>query len=166
MKKLFIISLVFIISLQLIKAQEEPMQNVWLELGSLSFSPTTYEQGVGVNIALKYQLNMWLTSFHHHNYADRELAHGGLGLLTRSDHYKSADFMFGITNRKCGFGHASVSTGLGLFYGDISNQDFRTIGWPIMLASSVNLFPYLGINLKVFANINPKHSLIGFGMDI
>lgn len=158
--------IIFTICFQFLKAQEEPMHNLWIELGSLSFSPTKYDQGVGVNISFKQQLNRLLTSFHYHDYVDRELANGGWGLFTSSNHYHAANLMAGITNKRCNFGHASASTGLGMFWGDIRNENFTTIGWPIMLASSVNLFPYLGLNLKLFANINSKHTLIGFGMDI
>ena len=151
------------------QTQKEVTQNAWLELGSLKFAPTRKESSAGVDIAFKYQRNNLLTGLYYHDYVDRELAHGGFDLFTSSNHYHAANFMTGITNKKCRVGHVSISSGLGIFWGGFEEyppEKFTTIGWPIEAAASLNIFPFMGINLKVFTHINSMHSLIGFGMDL
>ncbi|MBN2611879.1 MAG: hypothetical protein JXB00_10020 [Bacteroidales bacterium] len=153
----------------LIQAQETSTVNAWMEAGSLRFFPTKKESGTGISLTFKMQVNRTLVSLQYHDYSDRELAHGGLGILTDRNHYHAGNFLLGITNRKCRVGHVSISSGLGLFWGEFDNisvERFTTIGWPIEAAASLNIFPFAGINLKLFTNINPKHSMIGFGMDI
>ena len=172
-KKVKFLSILCLLLLQvngaMAQTQEEPTINAWLELGSLRFSPTKKESSAGIDVVLKYQVNKLLTSFQYHDYFDYELAHGGFELFTSSNHYHASNFMIGITNKKCRIGHVSVSSGLGIFWGkfdEITIERFRTIGLPIEAAASVNILPFIGINLKIFTNLNSKHSLIGFGMDL
>ncbi len=151
------------------QTQEDAMINTWLELGSLRFSPTKKESSAGVDVTLKFQRNKLLANLQYHDYVDRELAHGGFELFTNDNHYHASNFMIGITNKKCNFGHISISSGFGIFWGEFDNfsiEKFTTVGWPIEAAASVNIFPFMGINLKLFTNVNSKHSLIGFGMDL
>ena len=149
--------------------KEDITLNAWLEVGSLRFFPTKKESGVGVDAVFKFQMNRMLANLQYHDYYDRELAHGGFELFTSRNHYHAGNFMIGITNKKCRHGHVSVSSGLGFFWGkfdNISEEKFTTIGWPIEAAASLNIFPVVGLNLKLFTNINSKHSFIGFGMDL
>jgi hypothetical protein len=167
---LFLISMLLLDTYRGI-AQSEPdvKRNAWLEIGSLKFAPTKKESSAGVDIVMKFQKNKLLTTIQYHDYVDRELAHGGFELFTSSNHYHAGNFMLGITNRKCRYGHVSLSSGLGIFWGrfdDIGVEKFKTIGWPIEAAASLNICAFVGVNLKVFTNINTKHSLIGFGMDL
>jgi len=143
--------------------------NAWLEVGGLRFAPTKKEASAGINVSLKFQRNRLLANLQYHNYVDRELAHGSFELFTTNNYYRAGNMMVGITNKKCRFGHFSISTGLGVFWGEFNNffeEKFITAGWPIEAAAGFNIFPVVGINLKVFGNINSKHSLIGFGMDL
>lgn len=149
--------------------QEKVTVNAWLEVGSLKFTPTKHERSAGVDAAIKVQINHLLANLQYHDYFDSELAHGGFELFTDDNHYHAGNCMIGITNKKCGFGHASVSSGLGVFWGvfeENGREEFVTIGWPIEAAASMNIFPYVGINLKLFTNINSRHSFIGFGIDV
>ena len=149
--------------------QNDVMINAWLELGSLTFTPTKQDKSAGVDAAIKFQRNKLLANMQYHDYFDSESANGGFELFTDANHYHAGNFLIGITNKNCRVGHASVSTGLGAFWGrfdNISQVKFATIGWPIEAAASLNIFPFIGINMKVFTNINSKHSFIGFGMDL
>jgi hypothetical protein len=149
--------------------QKNVTVNAWLELGSLKFTPTKHESSAGVDAVIKVQVNHLLASLQYHDYFDSEQAHGGFELFTDDNHYHAGNCMIGITNKKCRFGHVSVSSGLGIFWGeieDIDSEKFATIGWPLEAAASVNLFPIVGINLKLFTNVNSRHSFFGFGMDI
>ena len=162
---------IFLLQINAVTAQtqKDATINAWLELGSLKFVPTKKESGVGVDVALKYQINRLLANLQYHDYIDRELAHGSFELFTNSNHYHAGNLMIGITNKKCRYGHVSVSSGLGIFWGRFNEntaEKFKTIGWPIEAAASLNVFPVMGLNLKLFTNINSKHSLIGFGMDL
>lgn len=169
-KTAFIIPLIlFTFKGSVAQNEKDVTPNVWLEFGSLKFAPTKKESSAGIDIAFKYQQNKLLTNLQYHDYFDRELAHGGLGLFTNSNHYHAGNFLIGVTNSKCRYGHVSISSGLGIFWGyfdEISKEKFTTLAWPVEAAASLNLFPFLGINVKLFTNINTKHSLIGFGFDI
>ncbi len=172
-KKVKLLSLFWLLLLQVNGVTAQPQKdvtiNAWLELGSLKFFPAKKESGVGVNVAVKYQINKLLANLQYHDYVDRELAHGGFELFTDNNHYNAGNLLIGITNKKCRYGHVSVSSGLGIFWGKFNEntiKKFKTIGWPVEAAASLNVFPVVGINLKLFANINSKHSLIGFGMDL
>jgi hypothetical protein len=149
--------------------QNDVTINAWLELGSLTFTPTKHDKSAGVDAALKFQRNKLLANLQYHDYFDSESANGGFELFTDDNHYHAGNFLIGITNKKCRVGHVSVSSGLGVFWGkfdNISQEKFTTIGWPIEAAASLNIISFIGINLKVFTNINSKHSFIGFGMDL
>lgn len=165
----FICISLFLVSGAMGQAQEDTIINAWVELGSLKFTPTRNEASAGVDVVLKFQRNRLLTNIQYHDYVDRELAHGSLGLFTSSNNYHAGNLMLGITNKRCRFGHVSVSSGFGLFWGEFDEypaEKFVTVSLPVEAAASVNLFPFIGLNMKFFANINSKHSLIGFGMDI
>lgn len=106
----------------------------------------------------------------YHDYFDSELAQDDFELFADANHYRAGNVMMGITNRKRRFGHASISSGLGFIWGEVENnvihKNFATLSWPVEAAASVNLFPFVGINLKVFSNINTEHFFFGFGMDL
>ena len=172
-KPVKLLSIVLVLFLQIdngsCQTQDDVMYNAWLELGWLKFTPTEKESSTGLDIALKVQRNRVLVNLQYHDYIDRELAHGGFELFTSNNYYHAGNLMIGITNKKCRFGHVSVSSGLGIFWGEFNTpfeEKFTTLGWPIEAAASVNIFPVIGINLKFFSNVNSKHSLIGFGMDL
>ena len=167
-----ILSVILILLLQIdngfCQTQDNIMMNAWLELGGLKFTPTEKESSAGLNIALKFQINRLLATMQYHDYFDRELAKGGFELFTTRNHYHAGNMMTGITNKKCRIGHVSISSGLGIFWGEfgtLTGGRFTTLGWPIEAAASLNILPVLGVNLKFFCNVNSKHSLIGFGMD-
>ncbi len=169
MKKLLIIifSITYLLITVNAQTSDKTLTNAWLEFGSISFVPTDEESGVGIDVVFKYQRNKLLSSLQYHNYIDRELAHGGFELFTRSNNYHAINLTAGVTNKKCKHGHVSISTGLGIFGGTYNNgSKFTTIGIPIEAAASINILPFLGVNMKLFTNINKEHSLFGFGMDI
>lgn len=121
------------------------------------------------DVAVKTQVNRLLITMQYHDCFDSETSHGYFDIFTNDNHYHAGNLLLGITNKKCRFGHLSISSGLGLFWGyfeDYDREYFTTIGLPVEAAISVNLFPFVGLNLKSFANINSRHSSIGFGMDI
>ncbi len=176
---------IFLLPLTLLAQEEEKnnTHNAWIELGSLRFSPTEYEKGIGVNAVLKYQRNHLLYAVQYHNYIDKELTNGGLGLFNRSFNRYATNLMIGLTNKRAKLGHASISSGLGIFGGDIGiwregtdlqgnptriyrEEKFTSLCWPIEVAASLNILPFFGLNLKFFANINSAHSFVGFGMDL
>jgi hypothetical protein len=166
---LFLCMLLLQVSNAMARIQNDEIINAWLEAGSLKFFPTKKESGVGIDATLKFQINRMLANLQYHDYTDRELAHGGFELFTENNHYHAGNVMIGITNKKCRHGHVSISSGLGIFWGRFDEntvEKFKTLGWPVEAAASLNIFPFMGINLKVFTNINSKHSLIGFGMDL
>jgi len=149
--------------------QNDVTINAWLELGSFTFTPTKHDKSAGIDAAIKFQRNHILADLQYQDSFDSESANGGFELFTDDNHYHAGNFLVGITNKKCRFGHVSISSGLGVFWGkfdNISQESFATIGWPVEAAASLNIFPFIGINMKVFTNINSKHSFIGFGMDL
>ncbi len=151
------------------QTEEDEIINAWLEVGSLRFAPTEKESSTGVDVAFKYQRNKLLTYVQYHDYIDKELAHGGFELFTDRNKYHAGNILIGITNKKCRVGHVSISSGVGIFWGefeDIGVEKFATVGWPVEAAASLNFCSFVGINMKLFTNINLKHSLVGFGMDL
>ena len=165
--------LFFILSLQfnntISQTEKDVTINAWLELGWLKFAPTKKDASTGIDIGLKFQRNRLLANLQYQNLIDRELAKGGFELFTTNNYYHAGNILIGITNKKCRFGHVSLSSGLGVFWGEfksISSEKFATVGWPVEAAASLNIIPVVGINLKVFTNVNSKHSFIGFGMDL
>ncbi|PLX03160.1 MAG: hypothetical protein C0594_10850 [Marinilabiliales bacterium] len=165
-----IIALIFICSLTNAQNKLQEQANAWIELGSLRFFPTKHESGVGVNACLKYQKDRLLANLQYHDSYDRDLPNGRLELLTTSNHYHALNILGGFTNRKDRTGHVSASTGLGVFWGTIyyssGYKKFSTVSWPVELAMSINIKSFIGLNFKVFTNLNSQHSFIGFGMDL
>jgi hypothetical protein len=149
--------------------QGYPTINAWLEFGTYRISPVEYDKSAGVDIALKCQVNRVMSTLQYLDCFDSEESHGVFELFTNDNHYHAGNILLGITNRQCKFGHVSVSSGLGVFWGEFGGKNverFATIGWPVEAAASINLFPFVGINIKAFTNVNSRHSFVGFGMDI
>ncbi|HLO60138.1 MAG TPA: hypothetical protein VK179_15420 [Bacteroidales bacterium] len=144
-----------------------PVINAWIEGGAYRVRPVLFDRTAGVDLALKFQYNRVLSEVQYMDIFDSE--HTELGLFDRQNHYHAFNFLLGITNRECKSGHVSISSGLGLFYGEITEQEtehFATIGLPVEAAVSLNLGPIAGLQLRAFTNLNFRHSFYGLGMDI
>jgi hypothetical protein len=165
-----IVIVLFILFITPVMAQDYsdlPLINAWIEGGAYRIRPVLFDRTAGVDLALKFQYNRMLSEVQYMDIYDSE--HTELGLFERSNHYHALNVMLGVTNRECKTGHVSISTGFGLFYGEITEQEtehFATIGLPIEAAVSLNLGPIVGLQLRAFTNLNFRHSFYGFGMDI
>src|SRR5512139_170517 len=98
-----------------------PVINAWVEGGAYRIRPVLFDRTAGVDLALKFQYNRVLSEVQYMDIYDSE--HTELGLFDRQNHYHAFNFLLGITNRECKTGHVSISTGFGLFYGEIIEQE-------------------------------------------